>query len=55
MGYMPTTTTAKVAPDLLKRIGFTAAEEKLLVNPDLDFLAKKSAELKDFWDKEFKA
>ena len=55
MGYMPTTTTAKVAPDLLKRIGFTPAEEKLLVNPDLDFLAKKSAELKDFWDKEFKA
>lgn len=55
MGYMPTTTTAKVAPDLLKRIGFTAAEEKLLVNPDLDFLAKKNSELKDFWDKEFKA
>lgn len=54
MGYMPTTTTAKVAPDLLKRIGFTPAEEKLLVNPDLDFLAKKNAELKDFWDKEFK-
>lgn len=54
MGYMPTTTTAKIAPDLQKRIGFTEAEAKLLVNPDLDFLAKKSAELKDFWDKEFK-
>ena len=34
--------------------GFTADEEKLLVNPDLDFIAKRSAELKDFWDKEFK-
>lgn len=54
MGYNPTTTTAKVAPDLQKRIGFTPAEQKLLVNPDLAFLAKKSGELKDFWDKEFK-
>jgi hypothetical protein len=45
---------AKVAPDLKVRIGFTADEEKLLVNPDLDFLAKRGSELKDFWDKEFK-
>ena len=29
-------------------------EEKLFVNPDLAFLAKRMAELKDFWDKEFK-
>ena len=29
-------------------------EEKLLVNPDLDFIAKRAADLKDFWDKEFK-
>ena len=36
------------------RIGFTPEEEKLLVNPDLEFLAKRMAELKDFWDKEFK-
>ena len=35
-------------------IGFTPEEEKLLVNPDLEFLAKRMAELKDFWDKEFK-
>ncbi len=54
MGYNPVVGNAKVAPDLKKRIGFTAEEEKLLVNPDLEFLAKRTAELKDFWDKEFK-
>lgn len=55
MGYNPVVGNAKVAPDLKKRIGFTADEEKLLVNPDLEFLAKRQGELKDFWDKEFKA
>jgi putative spermidine/putrescine transport system substrate-binding protein len=54
MGYNPVVGNAKVAPDLKVRIGFTAEEEKLLVNPDLDFLAKRGTELKDFWDKEFK-
>src|SRR5688572_23131252 len=55
MGYNPVVRNAKIAPDLKKRIGFTPEEEKLLVNPDLEFLAKRMAELKDFWDKEFKA
>jgi putative spermidine/putrescine transport system substrate-binding protein len=54
MGYNPVVDNAKVAADLRLRIGFTAEEEKLLVNPDLVFLAKRGAELKDFWDKEFK-
>src|SRR5262245_58757344 len=55
MGYNPVVGNVKIAPDLKARIGFTAEEEKLLVNPDLDFLAKRGAELKDFWDKEFKS
>ena len=55
MGYNPVVGNAKVAADLKARIGFTPEEEKLLVNPDLEFIAKKAAELKDFWDKEFKA
>lgn len=55
MGYNPVVATAKVAPDLKKRIGFGPEEEKLFVNPDLAFLAKRMGELKDFWDKEFKA
>lgn len=54
MGYNPVIGNAKVPPELKKRIGFTPEEEKLLVNPDLEFLAKRTAELKDFWDKEFK-
>jgi putative spermidine/putrescine transport system substrate-binding protein len=54
MGYNPVVGNANVAPDLKKRIGFTAEEAELLVNPDLEFLATRQAELKDFWDKEFK-
>ena len=39
----PSSRNAKVAPDLKERIGFTPEEEKLLVNPDLEFLAKRMA------------
>jgi putative spermidine/putrescine transport system substrate-binding protein len=55
MGYNPVVSNAKVPEDLRKRIGFTQAEAELLVNPDLEFLAKRQADLKDFWDKQFKA
>ena len=41
MGYNPVVRNAKIAPDLRARIGFTPEEEKLLVNPDLEFLAKR--------------
>jgi putative spermidine/putrescine transport system substrate-binding protein len=54
MGYVPVVANANVPAALRARIGFTPQEEKLLVNPDLDFIAKRAAELKDFWDKEFK-
>ena len=54
LGYNPVVGNAKIAPDLRKRIGFTPEEEKLLVNPDLDFVAKHAGEVKDFWDKQFK-
>ena len=54
MGYNPVVANAKVPAALKARIGFTPEEEKLLVNPDLEFIAKRAAELKDFWDKEFK-
>ncbi|MCK6454361.1 MAG: extracellular solute-binding protein [Alphaproteobacteria bacterium] len=55
MGYNPVVGNAKVPAGLRARIGFTPEEEKLFVNPDLDFLAKSAIELKDFWDKQFKA
>lgn len=55
MGYNPVVSNAKVADDLRKRIGFTEEEAALLVNPDLEFLTKKGPDLRDFWDREFKA
>ena len=55
MGYNPVVRNAKVADDLRNRIGFTSAEAELLVNPDLEFLGKRNADLKEFWDKQFEA
>ncbi len=55
MGYNPTVKNAKVAPDLQKRIGFTAEEEKRLKDLDYGYIAKNDAALKDWWDKVFKA
>jgi putative spermidine/putrescine transport system substrate-binding protein len=55
MGYAPTVTNATVAPDLMKRIGFTEAENKKMRDLDYDFLAKNDAAMKEWWDKVFKA
>jgi putative spermidine/putrescine transport system substrate-binding protein len=54
MGYNPTVTNAKVAADLQKRIGFTAEEQKRLVDVDYAYIAKNDAALKEWWDKVFK-
>jgi putative spermidine/putrescine transport system substrate-binding protein len=55
MGYNPTVTGAKVAPDLQKRIGFTPEEQKRLVDLDYAYIAKNDASFKEWWDKVFKA
>lgn len=55
MGYNPTVTNAVVAPDLNKRIGFTPEEVKKLVDLDYGYITDKDVELKDWWDKSFKA
>jgi len=55
MGYNPTVTNATVAPDLDKRIGFTAEEKSRLVDLDYGYLAKNDAAMKEWWDKVFKA
>ncbi len=55
MGYNGTVTGLTVAPDLQKRIGFTAAEEKTLKDLDYAFLAKNDSAMKEWWDKVFKA
>jgi putative spermidine/putrescine transport system substrate-binding protein len=53
-GYNPTVTNATVAPDLTARIGFTADEQKRLLNPDNDYITKNDSALKEWWDKSFK-
>lgn len=55
MGYNATVTNAIVAPDLQKRIGFTADEQKRLKDLNYEFLAKNDAAMKEWWDKVFKA
>ncbi|RDJ20967.1 extracellular solute-binding protein [Bosea caraganae] len=55
MGYNGTVTGLAVAPDLQKRIGFTADEEKRLKDLDYAFLAKNDSAMKEWWDKVFKA
>ena len=54
MGYNPTVNDAVVAPDLNKRIGFTEAEIKALVNLDYGFMNKNDTALKEWWDKTLK-
>ncbi|MCX7326447.1 MAG: extracellular solute-binding protein [Hyphomicrobiales bacterium] len=54
MGFNPTVTTAAVAPDLQKRIGFTEEENKKMKDIDYAFLAQNDAAMKEWWDKVFK-
>jgi putative spermidine/putrescine transport system substrate-binding protein len=55
MGYNPTVTNAKVAPDLNERIGFTPEAIATLKDLDFKYMLDKDVELKGWWDKEFKA
>lgn len=54
MGYNPTVTNAKVAPDLRERIGFTEEEQKRLVDLDYGYMAKNDSAFHDWWNKSFK-
>jgi putative spermidine/putrescine transport system substrate-binding protein len=54
MGYNPTVTNAKVAPEVQKRIGFTDEEQKRLVDLDYAYLARNDSAFKEWWDKSFK-
>lgn len=55
MGYNGSVSGLTIAPDLQKRIGFTAEEEKRLKDLDYGYLAKNDAAMKEWWDKVFKA
>jgi putative spermidine/putrescine transport system substrate-binding protein len=54
MGYNPTVTNAKVPDDLQKRIGFSADEQKRLVDLDYGYMAKNDVAFQDWWNKSFK-
>jgi putative spermidine/putrescine transport system substrate-binding protein len=55
MGYNPTVKNAVVPPELNARIGFTPAEIEKLVDLDYAYMTEHDVELKEWWDKEFKA
>jgi len=55
MGYNPTVSNAKVPDAVAKRIGFTKEEQARLLSPNYDYLAKNDSQLKEWWDKIFKA
>jgi putative spermidine/putrescine transport system substrate-binding protein len=54
MGYNPTVTNAKVAPDLQARIGFSEEEQKRLVDLDYAYMGKNDIDFQDWWNKSFK-
>jgi putative spermidine/putrescine transport system substrate-binding protein len=54
MGYNPTVTNAKVPDDVQKRIGFTAEEQKRLVDLDYGYMSKNDSAFQDWWNKSFK-
>jgi len=55
MGYNPTVSNAAVPEAVAKRVGFTKDEQARLVTPNYDYLAKVDSQLKEWWDKVFKA
>lgn len=55
MGYNPTVTNAKVSPELNERIGFTPEEIEQLKSLDYGAMLEADVELKNWWDREFKA
>lgn len=55
MSYAPTIDDATIPADLMAQIAFTPEQQAALKYPDFDYLAKNTASLLDFWNKEFKA
>jgi len=55
MGYNPTVSNAKVPEAVAKRIGFSKEEQARLLAPNYDYIAKNDSQLKEWWDKIFKA
>lgn len=54
MGYNPTIDDLKPDGEMAERIDFAPEEKAKMLNEDYDYLAKNDAQLKEWWDKEFK-
>jgi putative spermidine/putrescine transport system substrate-binding protein len=54
MGYNPSVDDVEMTSAMAKRVGFSADEQAHLLVQDFDYLAKNDAQLKEWWDKEFK-
>jgi len=54
MGYNPTVDNVELTTAMEKRVGFTPEEQAHLLLQDNDYLATNDAQLKEWWDKEFK-
>ncbi len=55
MGYNPTVTNAKMPEAVAKRVGFTKEEQGKLITPNYEYIAKVDSQIKEWWDKVFKA
>ena len=55
MGYNPTVNDVELASAMAKRVGFTPEEQAKLLVEDSEYLAQNDAQLKEWWDKEFKS
>ena len=55
MGYNPSVSDVELTTAMAKRVGFSAEEQANLLVPDYGYLAKNDAQLKEWWDKGFKA
>ncbi len=55
MGYNGSNGTVQLPAALQGRIGFSEAERANLITPDYEYLARNDAQLRDWWDRVFKA
>lgn len=55
MGYNPTVSNARMPEAVAKRVGFTKEEQGKLITPSYEYIAKVDSQIKEWWDKVFKA
>jgi putative spermidine/putrescine transport system substrate-binding protein len=55
MGYNPSVDNVVPEGEMAQRVAFSSAEAEAMLVQDYGYLAKNDAQLKEWWDKEFKA